>query len=78
MVAIFAIGSALGGKFADDFKLPDSESQRAYDLLAERYPAASGTSAFIVFHATGGPLEGQADAVNSALDAIEGSPMSSP
>ena len=74
VVAIFVVGSALGGTFSDDFKLPDSESQRAYDLLAERYPAASGTSAYIVFHATGGPLEDQADAVNSALDTIKGQP----
>jgi RND superfamily putative drug exporter len=74
VVAIFVVGSALGGKFSDDFKLPDSESQRAYDLLAERYPAASGTSAYVVFHATGGPLEGQADAVTSALDTIASQP----
>ena len=74
VVAIFVLGSALGGKFSDDFKLPNSESQRAYDLLAERYPAASGTSAYIVFHATGGPLQEQADAVNAALAAIKGQP----
>ena len=74
MVAIFAIGGALGGKFTDDFNLPDSESQRAYDLLAERYPAASGTSAYIVFHAPNGPLEDQADAVTSTLDTIAGQP----
>ena len=74
VVAIFVVGSALGGKFSDDFKLPNSESQRAYDLLAERYPAASGTSAYIVFHATGGPLQEQADAVSAALDAIKGQP----
>ena len=74
VVAIFVVGGALGGMFSDDFNLPDSESQRAYDLLAERYPAASGTSAFVVFHSTGGPLEGQAEAVTSTLDAIEGQP----
>ena len=74
VVAIFVVGGALGGTFSDDFNLPDSESQRAYDLLAERYPAASGTSAFIVFHSTGGPLEEQADAVTSTLDAIAGQP----
>ena len=74
VVTIFVVGGALGGKFSDDFKLPDSESQRAYDLLAERYPAASGTSAFIVFHATRGPLEGQDDAVTSALDTIASQP----
>ena len=74
VIAIFVIGGALGGKFSDDFNLPDSESQRAYDLLAERYPAASGTSAYIVFHATDGPLEDQADAVTSTLDTIGGQP----
>ena len=74
VIAIFVIGGALGGKFSDDFNLPDSESQRAYDLLAERYPAASGTSAYIVFHSAGGPLEGQADAVTSTLDTIGGQP----
>ena len=74
VVAIFVIGGALGGKFSDDFNLPDSESQRAYDLLAERYPAASGTSAYVVFHAPNGPLEDQADAVNGALDTIAGQP----
>ena len=74
VVAIFVVGGALGGTFSDDFNLPDSESQRAYDLLAERYPAASGTSAFVVFHSTGGPLEEQADAVTSTLAAIGGQP----
>ena len=74
VVTIFVVGGALGGTFSDDFNLPDSESQRAYDLLAERYPSASGTSAFVVFHATGGPLEEQADAVTSTLDAIGGQP----
>ena len=33
-----------------------------------------GTSAFIVFHATNGALEDQADAVGSTLDAIAGQP----
>jgi putative drug exporter of the RND superfamily len=68
--AIFAIGGGLGGKLADDFKLPDSESQRAYDLLAERFPTASGTSADIVFHASGGPLADQSSAVTSTVAAI--------
>ncbi len=74
VIVIFVAGGALGGKLTDDFNLPDSESQRAYDLLAERYPAASGTSAFIVFHSTEGALDDQADAVGSTLDAIAGQP----
>ena len=67
VIAIFAIGAGLGGKLTDDFNLPDSESQRAYDLLAERFPSASGTSAAVVFHATEGQLSAQADAVTSTL-----------
>ncbi len=74
MIAIFVVGGALGGKHADDFNLPDSESQRAYDLLAERYPSVSGTSAFIVFHSSGGPLDAQADVVGSTLNSIAGLP----
>jgi len=74
VVAIFAAGNALGGKLVDDFNLPDSESQRAYDLLAERYPSVSGTSAFVVFHSIDGPLEAHADAVSSSLDDIAGQP----
>jgi RND superfamily putative drug exporter len=53
VVGIFALGAALGGEFTDDFNLPDAESQRAYDVLAERFPSASGTSADVVFHAEG-------------------------
>ncbi len=74
VIAIFVVGGALGGKLADDFNLPDSESQRAYDLLAERYPSVSGTSAFIVFHSNGGPLDAQADVVGSTLNSIAGLP----
>jgi RND superfamily putative drug exporter len=74
VIAIFMIGGALGGEFSDDFNLPDSESQRAYDVLAERYPAASGTSAYLVFHAIGGPLEDRADTVTSTLDTVAGQP----
>jgi RND superfamily putative drug exporter len=71
VVAIFSIGGALGGKLTDDFKLPDSESQRAYDLLADRFPSASGTSADVVFHATSGTLADEQEIVSSTLAAIE-------
>ena len=76
---IFAAGSALGGKLVDDFNLPDSESQRAYDLLAERYPSASGTSALIVFHSTerGARGTGRRASFHRWMPS-RGSPMSSP
>jgi RND superfamily putative drug exporter len=68
--AIFAIGNALGGGFVDDFNLPDAESQRAYDLLAERFPSASGTTANIVFRTTDGGLTERADEISATLGEI--------
>lgn len=39
----------LSGEFADSFSLPGAESQRAYDLLEERFPQQAGSSATLVF-----------------------------
>jgi RND superfamily putative drug exporter len=62
-VAVFAAGRGLGGELTDEFDIPDAESQRAYDVLAERFPSASGTSATLVFHAEGrGALTDEANA----------------
>ncbi len=44
---------AVGGAFKDDFTVPGIESQAAQDLLEERFPAQSGTSAVVVFSADG-------------------------
>jgi RND superfamily putative drug exporter len=74
VIAIFAVGSGLGGEYTDDFNLPNSESQRAYDVLAERYPAASGSTAFVVFHSVDGPLEARTGEVSTVVDAIAGQP----
>ena len=52
------IGGAIaaGGAFKDDFTVPGIESQRAQDLLEQRFPAQSGTSATLVFSAEHGTL----------------------
>ena len=49
VVALIGGGIAAGGAFKDDFTVPGIESQTAQDLLAERFPAQSGTSATVVF-----------------------------
>src|SRR5215203_3565334 len=59
LVAIaVVIGGAIaaGGAFKDDFTVPGIESQRAQDLLEQRFPAQSGTDATLVFSADGGAL----------------------
>jgi putative drug exporter of the RND superfamily len=48
--------AATGTGFADDFGTPGTESQRAYDLLAERFPAQAGDTATLVFSVDEGTL----------------------
>ncbi len=49
----FAAGSA-GDDFSEEFKLPSSDSQEAFELLENKFPAQSGDTAQIVFKADGG------------------------
>jgi RND superfamily putative drug exporter len=52
-VAAFLLSAALwgtaAGEFVNNFRLPGTESQRAYDLLKERFPQQSGDTASVVF-----------------------------
>ncbi len=75
LLAIAAtIGGAVaaGGAFQDDFTVPGIESQRAQDLLEQRFPAQSGTQATVVFSARDGRLEPRT--LDPALAAIGGQP----
>jgi uncharacterized membrane protein YdfJ with MMPL/SSD domain len=51
---VIASASAFGGQFSSKFEVPGTESQRAQDLLHEKYPGAGGASARVVFAAPGG------------------------
>ena len=42
VVAATALGQAVGTRDISSFRLPDTESQAAYDLLATHAPQASG------------------------------------
>jgi putative drug exporter of the RND superfamily len=46
--------ATFSGQTSDKFEVPGTESQRAQDLLEEKYPAASGTYARVVFAAPQG------------------------
>ncbi|WP_119727546.1 MMPL family transporter [Thermomonospora amylolytica] len=54
LAAAVAGTAASGAQTDDEFRIPGTESQQALDVLAERFPAASGTSAQIVFAAPEG------------------------
>ena len=54
LVGIGALAGTVGADFSEEFRLPASDSQEAFDLLEERFPAQSGDTATIVFKAEGG------------------------
>src|SRR5437868_797032 len=49
VVGLIAMAGAFGGKPADSFTIPGTESQKAQDLLKARFPAQSGAMARVVF-----------------------------
>jgi RND superfamily putative drug exporter len=50
---LVALMIGFGGDYQGEFAIPGTESQRAADLLAERFPAESGRDARIVFQSDG-------------------------
>src|SRR5262245_1742587 len=49
LIAFIGAAATLGGSVKDDFTVPGTESQKAQDLLEQRFPAQSGTQATLVF-----------------------------
>src|SRR5947207_4788325 len=54
LVAAGFLGSKLGGDYSSDFSLPGAESQKAFDLLKEKFPQRSGDTSQVVFKADAG------------------------
>jgi RND superfamily putative drug exporter len=54
LVLVFVGVGAFSGQFSSKFEVPGTESQRAQDLLREKYPGAGGASARVVYAAPEG------------------------
>jgi putative drug exporter of the RND superfamily len=54
IVLAAGLSAAFGGEFAADYSVPGSDSQRALDLLAERFPAQAGDTVEVVIRAEDG------------------------
>ena len=67
LVVIQVIASSVGVKQISSFRLPGTESQRAYDLLAQHFPAAKGDTDQLVFKARTGTLKDPA--IKARIDA---------
>jgi RND superfamily putative drug exporter len=70
IVALIGVGmlaGAAGSDFSEEFKLPASDSQEAFDLLETKFPAQSGDTAQIVFKADAGV---ESPAVEKEMEAV--------
>jgi putative drug exporter of the RND superfamily len=56
LITLGVAAGAGGGSFVDDFRTPGTESQRAMDLLDNRFSAAAGDTANVVFAVESGTL----------------------
>ncbi|MGV9315926.1 MMPL family transporter [Streptomyces sp. NPDC003691] len=77
VVALLGLGVLSGIKgsaYSNDFSLPDSDSRRAYDLMAEAFPKASGDPATVVWHTGDGSVRdpGVRERLEPALTEIAG------
>src|SRR5436190_21914836 len=74
LVVIQVLAASVGVKEISSFRLPGTESQRAYDLLAQHFPAAKGDIDQVVFRARSGTLRDPAvrARVEGALKKVAG------
>jgi putative drug exporter of the RND superfamily len=54
LVGAIAVSSWAGSRYSSDFSLPNTDSERAVELLQERFPAQAGDSDQIVFRSRTG------------------------
>jgi putative drug exporter of the RND superfamily len=65
---VIMLAGTVGGAFVDDFVTPGSQSERAMELLDERFPGAAGGSAMAVFAVDhGGTLDSRREVIEAAL-----------
>jgi RND superfamily putative drug exporter len=74
VVAVIFIGQGVGSRDISSFRLPDTESQAAYDLLAAHAPKANGGTDQLVYVARTGTLRDGAarQKMEASLQAVRG------
>src|SRR5690606_36678151 len=78
LLGTVALSIAASGSTSDGFEMPGTESQRAIDLLEERFPSESGSVARVVFATEDGSslaeprLAGVDEATLDEIAAIDG------
>ncbi len=72
-LGLFGISRGAGGELSDEFRIPGAESQKALDLMVERFPEMAGVSAQVVFHTEHGTFDDadNATVLSGAIDRLE-------
>src|SRR4051812_43143461 len=76
VLAAGGLAAGAGGTFVNNFNLPGTESQRATDLLKDRFPQQAGDSSQIVFRSDAGSLKSaeRRAQVQRVVESVEGLP----
>jgi RND superfamily putative drug exporter len=61
-VGLFGISKVSGGQLSDQFRVPGIESQKAFDVMVDRFPEMAGVSAQVVVHTEHGTFADPANA----------------
>jgi putative drug exporter of the RND superfamily len=67
LIGVGMIASSVGANYTEEFKLPASDSQEAFDLLETKFPAQSGDTAQVVFKA---PVGVESPAVKQKMEGV--------
>jgi putative drug exporter of the RND superfamily len=71
---LLATRNAFGGKFANDYTVPGSQSSAGLAVLKQDFPAQGGYQGQIVFHAKTGTVADQTGPVNQSMSNVAGLP----
>ena len=73
-IALAALWGTAAGEFVNNFNLPGTESQRAYDLLRDKFPQQSGDTANVVFAVPSGNVLDKRAEIEAVTAEIKKSP----
>src|SRR5215216_7281705 len=71
---VAALWATAAGEYSNNFRLPGTESQRAYDLLKDKFPEQSGDTASVVFAVDQGRVLDHRAEIERVRTEIEKSP----
>ena len=74
LVAAIGAATSAGGRYIDDFTVPGIESQKAQDLIEQRFLGQAGDSATVVLTSRSHPLRDHGRAIDAAMAKIRHQP----